>query len=53
MMNYVRNSVRCLALRVYWKILLDQAGSLYLLTGRMMYFSLEMTHGSKKFRETF
>ncbi|AQK47174.1 Auxin response factor 8 [Zea mays] len=46
MLNFERNWVRCSALRVSWMTLIDQAGSLYLSTGRTMCFSLETTRGS-------
>jgi len=36
-----------LALKASWKTLWDQAGSLYLSTGRMMFFLLAMIPGSK------
>lgn len=42
-----KNWPRCLASRGSWKIVLDQAGSLYSSTGRTMCFFLETTHGSK------
>uniref|UniRef100_A0A6N2NJI0 Uncharacterized protein n=1 Tax=Salix viminalis TaxID=40686 RepID=A0A6N2NJI0_SALVM len=45
-MSCEKNWLRCLELRGNWKTLIDQAGSLYLSTGRMMCFSLEMIPGS-------
>ena len=47
MMNCAVSSPRCLALKANWRTLRDQAGSLYLLTGRMMFFSSVMILGSK------
>ena len=47
MMNCAVSSLVCLALKANWRTLRDQAGSLYLSTGRMMFFSLVMTLGSK------
>lgn len=51
MLNFEKNWVRCSALRVNWTTLIDQAGSLYSSTGRMMCFSLETTLGSKKYSQ--
>ena len=42
-----------LALKASWKTLWDQAGSLYLSTGRMMFFFLAMIPGSKLFLYIF
>jgi hypothetical protein len=52
MLNFEKNWVRCLALRVSWTTLIDQAGSLYLSTRRTIHFSLETTRGSKKLLKT-
>ena len=46
-MSYDRNLDRCSGSKGFLKTLKDQAGSLYLLTGRMMSFSLETIRGSK------
>ena len=48
-MSCDRNSVRCMGSKGCLKTLKDQAGSLYLSTGRTMCFSLETTHGSEYF----
>ena len=52
-MSCEKNWLRCLELRGNWKALIDQAGSLYLSTGRMMCFSLEMIPGSKYTQVSF
>uniref|UniRef100_A0A453DDS5 Auxin response factor n=2 Tax=Aegilops tauschii subsp. strangulata TaxID=200361 RepID=A0A453DDS5_AEGTS len=44
-LNFGKNWVRCTALGVSWMTPIDQAGSLYSSTGRMMCFSLETTLG--------